>query len=234
MLGNDTDADGDPLSAAVVSGLAPAPHRRSTLRAGTGSTTAGSLPEWHVNDPRGLNRASSRHTPTGTGPITAGLDLTGDLTPQLPLIPGASSSPIRAWWRDRPLRRLVGRGGQSASLLARFRSVCCRIIWDHHLMELRPGLEVSDSALTAFARRYGVASMALFGSVLRADFDETSDVDILVEFKPDRTPGLFTLSAMERELESVLSRRVDLRTYPDLSRYFRDDVVASARVIYAA
>lgn len=101
-------------------------------------------------------------------------------------------------------------------------------------MELRPGLQVADSTLSAFAHRYGIASLALFGSVLRGDFDENSDVDILVEFQPGHTPGLFALSAMERELEAIIGRRVDLRTYHDLSRYFRDGVVASARVVYAA
>lgn len=61
----------------------------------------------------------------------------------------------------------------------------------------------------------------------------TSGIDILVEFKPGRTPGLFALTGMERELEEAIGRRVDLRTYHDLSRYFRDDVVASARIVYA-
>ncbi|MGH3774772.1 MAG: hypothetical protein ACRDRR_03395 [Pseudonocardiaceae bacterium] len=45
---------------------------------------------------------------------------------------------------------------------------------------------------------------------------------------------IFALAAMERELEATIGRAVDLRTYHDLSRYFRDDVVASARVVYAA
>jgi predicted nucleotidyltransferase len=101
-------------------------------------------------------------------------------------------------------------------------------------MELRPDLRVADSVLAAFARRHGIARLALFGSVLRGDFDENSDVDILVEFEPGHTPGLFGLAAMERELEATIGRTVDLRTYHDLSRYFRDDVVASARVVYAA
>jgi uncharacterized protein len=107
-------------------------------------------------------------------------------------------------------------------------------ICDHHVMELRPGLHVADSMLVAFARRHGIARLALFGSVLRGDFTEDSDVDILVEFEPGRTPGLFGLAAMERELEEAIGRTVDLRTYHDLSRYFRDDVVARARVVYAA
>ncbi|MDQ2791234.1 MAG: nucleotidyltransferase family protein [Actinomycetota bacterium] len=101
-------------------------------------------------------------------------------------------------------------------------------------MELRPGLQVADSALEAFARTYGIARLALFGSVLRGDFNENSDVDILVEFEAGRTPGLFALARMERELAAAIGRTVDLRTYHDLSRYFRDDVVASARVVYAA
>lgn len=88
--------------------------------------------------------------------------------------------------------------------------------------------------LAAFARRHGIARLALFGSVLRGDFTVDSDVDILVEFEPARTPGLFGLAAMERELEEAIGRTVDLRTYHDLSRYFRDDVVARARVVYAA
>lgn len=101
-------------------------------------------------------------------------------------------------------------------------------------MELRPGLQVADSVLATFARRYGIARLALFGSVLRGDFDENSDVDILVEFEPGHTSGLFALAAMERELEATIGRKVDLRTYHDLSRYFRDEVVANARVVYAA
>ncbi|MGH4000183.1 MAG: nucleotidyltransferase family protein, partial [Pseudonocardiaceae bacterium] len=66
------------------------------------------------------------------------------------------------------------------------------------------------------------------------DFDDNSDVDILVKFEPGHTPGLFALATMERELEEPLARTVDLRTYHDLSRYFRDDVVASARAVYTA
>jgi uncharacterized protein len=42
-------------------------------------------------------------------------------------------------------------------------------------------------------------------------------VDILVDFEPGRTPGLFALAAMERELEETIGRKVDLQTYYDLS-----------------
>ena len=74
----------------------------------------------------------------------------------------------------------------------------------------------------------------MFGSVLRPDFGPASDIDLLVEFDPDHVPGLLAMAAMELELERILGRRVDLRTYGDLSRYFRDRVRASAQDLYAA
>ncbi len=101
-------------------------------------------------------------------------------------------------------------------------------------MDLGHGIEVGDEALTAFCAEHGVKHLALFGSVLGDRFAEGSDVDVLVEFEHDRTPGLLALAAMELQLEALVGRRVDLRTYGDLSRYFRDQVAAEARPIYAA
>jgi uncharacterized protein len=93
---------------------------------------------------------------------------------------------------------------------------------------------VDDAAIADFATRYGINRLALYGSVLRDDFSSASDIDILVEFHPGRTPGLIQLAQMELELETVLGRPVELRTYEDLSRYFRDKVAATARPLYAA
>ena len=90
-------------------------------------------------------------------------------------------------------------------------------------------------ALAAFCRRSHVRKLSLFGSVLREDFGPDSDLDVLVEFEPDHVPGFFRLAALERELSALLgNRKVDLRTPEDLSRYFRQEVLASAHVVYAA
>jgi len=60
-------------------------------------------------------------------------------------------------------------------------------------------------------------------------------VDLLVEFDPDASPGLLRLAAIEMELSDLLGGRpVDLRTAQELSRYFRDEVVRTALVQYAA
>jgi len=101
-------------------------------------------------------------------------------------------------------------------------------------MELRPGIEVDDQVLDEFARRHAITHLAAFGSVLRHDFGPASDIDLLVEFDPDHVPGLLAIASMELELEQLLGRSVDLRTYGDLSRYFRDQVRATAQELYAA
>ncbi len=75
---------------------------------------------------------------------------------------------------------------------------------------------------------------SFFGSVLRDDFRPESDVDVLAEFEPGREPGLIALAGMEEELSGILGRKADLRTAEDLSRYFRDKVVSTAEVQYAA
>jgi len=75
----------------------------------------------------------------------------------------------------------------------------------------------------------------LFGSVLKGTSGPHSDVDLLVEFVPGSEPGLMRLAAIEAEFSALLGgRRVDIRTAADLSRHFRDEVVRTAAVQYAA
>lgn len=53
-----------------------------------------------------------------------------------------------------------------------------------------------------------------------------------MEFEPGTVPGYFDLAGMELELSEMFGRKADLRTPEELSRYFRDEVVASAAVQY--
>ena len=92
---------------------------------------------------------------------------------------------------------------------------------------------VQQKRLFDFCRRNHIRKLSLFGSALRSDFGPESDVDVLVEFEPGHVPGFFRLFDLEKELSSFFNgRKVDLRTPEDLSRYFRDEVVASAEVQY--
>ncbi len=76
--------------------------------------------------------------------------------------------------------------------------------------------------------------MRLFGSVRHGTDRADSDVDLLVHFEPGTQIGLLGMAELELELSALIGRRVDLRTEPELSRYFRDAVVQGAEVLYAA
>ncbi|MBI4332722.1 MAG: nucleotidyltransferase family protein [Chloroflexi bacterium] len=81
--------------------------------------------------------------------------------------------------------------------------------------------------------RNHIRRLSLFGSFLRGDFRADSDIDLLVEFEPDHIPGLIRLAGMEIELTEILGRKVDLRTPRELNRYFRQEVLDSAKTRYA-
>jgi hypothetical protein len=95
-------------------------------------------------------------------------------------------------------------------------------------------LSYDRSQLAEFCRRNHIRRLALFGSVLREDFGPESDVDVLVEFEPGAKVGLLRMAALESEFSRIIGRKADLRTPADLSRYFRDEVIAEAQVQYAA
>ena len=94
-------------------------------------------------------------------------------------------------------------------------------------------ITIPHERVSDFCRRHHIRKLALFGSVLRDDFRPDSDIDVLVEFEPGRTPGL-AFFGMEIELSEILGRKVDLNTPGLLSKYFRDRVLAEAEVQYVA
>lgn len=87
--------------------------------------------------------------------------------------------------------------------------------------------------LEAFCRKHHIIKMSLFGSALHGDLRADSDIDLLVEFDPEHTPGLMDLAGMEMDLTKIIGRKVDLRTPAELSRYFREQVMETAMVEYA-
>jgi len=95
-------------------------------------------------------------------------------------------------------------------------------------------IAVSQEQIREFCQKHHIRWMALFGSALREDFRPESDVDVLVEFDPAHVPGLLGMVRLARELQALFGGHpVDLRTPRDLSRYFREEVLRQAKVIYA-
>ncbi len=93
---------------------------------------------------------------------------------------------------------------------------------------------IDKEEIAAFCRKHHLTKLSLFGSVLTERFGPDSDVDVLFEYDPKHIPTLFGVVRMERELSEILGRKADMRTREDLSKYFRDDVLRTAVVQYAA
>lgn len=93
-------------------------------------------------------------------------------------------------------------------------------------------IELPREQIEAFCVRHHIRKLSLFGSVLTPRFRPSSDIDVLVEFEPGQRLGLFALAEMELELSDRLGRKVDLREPDEISKYFRDKVLASAVVQY--
>lgn len=87
--------------------------------------------------------------------------------------------------------------------------------------------------LAAFCRKHHIRRLSLFGSALREDFRPDSDVDVLVEFQPEHTPGLQIVDIADELSDLFGGHKVDLVNPRYLNQRIKDHVLASAEVQYA-
>jgi predicted nucleotidyltransferase len=99
-------------------------------------------------------------------------------------------------------------------------------------------MPIDDERIAEFCRRWQIAELALFGSVLRDDFRPDSDVDVLVTFAPTADWSLFDHIAMEEELSNLLGRKVDLVSRRAVERSTnwirREAILTTAEPLYVA
>lgn len=104
-------------------------------------------------------------------------------------------------------------------------------------MAMAPRISLDRDEVAAFCRRWGIAEMSFFGSVLRNDFREDSDVDVLVSFRPGAEWSLLDHVRMEEELGRVLGRKADIVTRPAVERsgnwIRREQILSTAEPVYA-
>ncbi len=92
-------------------------------------------------------------------------------------------------------------------------------------------ISIDRQEVANFCRERGIRKLSLFGSVLRKDFSAESDVDVLIEFLPGKTPGL-AFFGFGDQLADLIGHKVDLNTPGFLSKRFRNDVLHQAITIY--
>ncbi len=99
-------------------------------------------------------------------------------------------------------------------------------------------LNITQDELAAFCNRWLIAELALFGSVIRDDFRDDSDIDMLVTFKPEARWSLLDHCRMDMELEEIVQRKVDTATKQGVEQsrndIIRNEILRTAQVIYEA
>jgi hypothetical protein len=95
-------------------------------------------------------------------------------------------------------------------------------------------IPISQTQLIDFCSKWKVKELSIFGSALREDFREDSDIDVLVETLPDSQLGWDWLD-MQNELAAILGRNVDLVFKDGLRNpYRREEILRTRQVLYAA
>ncbi|GII57970.1 nucleotidyltransferase [Planotetraspora thailandica] len=87
--------------------------------------------------------------------------------------------------------------------------------------------------LVRLCEKYGVAELAVFGSVARGEDEDQSDIDLLYVLKPGNDIGI-EFFGFQEELEDLLGRKVDVVSKEGLHWVIRDQVLHDAQVLYAA
>jgi predicted nucleotidyltransferase len=100
------------------------------------------------------------------------------------------------------------------------------------------GIQLPETEIADFCRRWQISEFSIFGSTLRADFNPESDIDVLVSFLPEANISLFEMVQMQDELENILGRDVDIVSKQGVehSRNYlrRKSILDSAQVVYVA
>ena len=106
------------------------------------------------------------------------------------------------------------------------------------LPEMSAQIHIPRAQIDSFCRRWQVAELSLFGSVVREEFGPDSDVDLLVQFHPRARHTLIDMARMEQELSRIFGRDIDLveRSAVEQSRNHirRKAILQSAEPIHAA
>ena len=94
---------------------------------------------------------------------------------------------------------------------------------------IRPELQIAE-----ICRRYDIKELALFGSMAHRQGRPDSDIDLLVEYLPNAQRGLLRHLTAQREFPELLGRKVDLVPKNGLRKEVRAELLADAKLIYAA
>lgn len=97
-----------------------------------------------------------------------------------------------------------------------------------------PKLGIPKRKLEALCRKYRIRKLSVFGSAARGELAPGSDVDLMVEFQPDKAPSLWDFPEMQKDFSALFGgRRVDLVPPQVLDNpYRRKSILPDLKVLY--
>ena len=97
------------------------------------------------------------------------------------------------------------------------------------------GVSLNYDDVMRLCKKYYVIELSIFGSSIRDDFSQNSDVDFLVSFEQNSKISLFEIIELENEFSKLLNREVDIVEKESLKNPIRKNKILSTReIIYAA
>lgn len=99
-------------------------------------------------------------------------------------------------------------------------------------------LNIQEEQLSEICKRFLIHELAVFGSAIREDFNESSDIDLLVEFKPESGISLFDIIDIQEEFKKIFGREIDIVSKNAIKRSKNDIrknmILNNHKVIYAS
>lgn len=94
---------------------------------------------------------------------------------------------------------------------------------------MKTHIEEIKRKILPILQRYEVKKVGLFGSCVRGEMREDSDIDILVQIEKDIS--LFDFVGIKLEIEEALERRIDLVEYSTIKPLLKDRILKEQVVI---
>ncbi|HAQ61729.1 TPA: hypothetical protein DCR49_07005 [Candidatus Delongbacteria bacterium] len=98
-----------------------------------------------------------------------------------------------------------------------------------------PKLEINENKVKEIASSYKILELYVFGSALRQDFNENSDIDLLVKLSKGSGYSIFELIEIKEKFENLFRRKIDIVELEGLRNpYRKEEILKTAKMIYAA
>jgi predicted nucleotidyltransferase len=91
---------------------------------------------------------------------------------------------------------------------------------------------MADDIFFSVIKKHDIKSVSIFGSAIRDDFNDNSDIDILIEFNNSSEKSLLDLIDLRLELEDISGRAFDVIEKDSIKNPYKNNEINSAAGIF--